>query len=690
MEIDLNIQKGFSLEVKEAIFIIQKVAEKYTPTTEVFVVGGLVRDGILGISKATSDLDVMVSNISGEKFARLVTAYLGAKDAHTIRSNPEKSKHITTSKAFIPLSSGKTQEVDFAQARQEVYTGDSRIPSLEPATPAQDASRRDFTCNAIFYRIYPLPPQIIDYTGNGIKDIISKTIRTPLDPLQTFKEDPLRIFRCLRFAANLGFSIDPETLAALKNPELRNDISQKVSKERIGQELEKTLKGNNPQMAIQLLKETGLFADILQVALKGSKYEGKMADLDMNQNNPNHQLNWWGHTMQVVLNTLQKYEGADPEKRMVMTLGALFHDLGKLFSEIQKKKEGTDKYPGHEGGYTTYIGHEEESAEIANLILRYLKLDPYIQQIAGLSRYHMQPHSLVRTEDAGQKALRKFIRRMGELSLNWLDVFNLAVADAYSKSKDIDPTTVAKYQQLESELQQALLSLSPSKEAKIEPVLNGNEIMAALGVKPGPHMKEITEFVKELRDENPNITKEEAVRKLQERFGPKPTPAPVSPNPEPTEKIAGNEKTKTSVCSKHLLDNRSQEIDRLIKENRTHEATVVMNSLRTEYGKDENVARLTALNTLKVLLGDRNARDNNLLTYIFDNAQTNFFDYVLGAYSLGIVLLVDTATEDSVIMDVAKRTAKLSPGTLRSVLDMLPEDKLYRKATYQQIKALLS
>lgn len=688
--INTNITDSLTPIEKELFSILLEVAKTKSPNTTLRVAGGWTRDKLLGVP--SNDIDIMVDNMSGETFARLVTEYLGAKDAHTIKANPEKSKNIETAKAYIPLSSGQTQEVDFARARKEIYNEGSRIPDIKPATAEEDAQRRDLTINSLFYNLSTR--KIEDFTGKGIKDLITNTIRTPIDPLQTFKDDPLRIFRVIRFAAKYNGTIDPETYEALKNPELKAEILQKVSKERIGEEIKKMLKNKNSSQALTLLKETGLLSDILQESLKGTKYEGKMAEFDMDQNNPNHTLTFWGHTMKVVSNILDKYQDAEGEKRIAMTLSALCHDLGKLFSDIRKNKEGTDKYPGHEKGYTTYVGHEEESAEIVKYILKYLKLEPYVQEVSGLSKFHMQPHSLVRNDESGEKAMRKFIRRMGELSLNWLDVFNLSVADAYSKGEQVDASVVQTYQNLEKRLQDALVSLSPQKENKIEPILNGNEIMQALGVKPGMHMKDMIEFVKELRDENPNITKEEAIQKLKDKYqasniGNLPNKEvqqnQSQDNQQKTSSISEESKKKTSACPKHLLDQKNNDIKNEITNKNFYGANSIMKELLEEYGKDECVSRLIALNSLNILIQNQKFRDNNILQCLFDAAKNNFFDYILGAYVLGILLLIDTETEEKVIKEVATRVSNLSPGTMKYVLSLLPTSQINRKEEYTSI-----
>jgi len=651
MQIDTNITQNLTPDEQEIFAVIRDVIRKYTPSTQAFAVGGWTRDKLIGIP--SDDLDVMLSNISGEDFARMVTKHMGIKDAHTIQSNPEKSKHITTSKAYIPLSSGKIQEVDFAQARAEVYKEDSRIPDIRPATPQEDATRRDLTINSLFYNINT--GQLEDFTGMGIKDLLTNTIRTPADPLKTFSDDPLRIFRCIRFAAKYNGQIDPETYKAMTDPSLRNDIKQKISKERIGQEFIKMLKNPNANIAIQLLKDTGLLEDVISGAVKGTPYEGKMAEFGMSQENPNHKLTLWAHTMEVVKGVMEGYKEAEPEKRVTMILAALMHDIGKLYQEIWAESKS---HPGHR----SYYGHEDESAKLVELILKYLKMEPYIQQVSNLAKYHMRPHQFIRDE-GGQRALRKFIRQMGEQSLNWLDVFNIAVSDAYAKDVIKDPRITQDYQELEKKLQEALISLSPAPDKpELKPILNGNEIMSVLGIKPSPAVKMILEFVKELRDENPNITKEEAIQKVKENY------KNITPQKQAS-KIGGE---PSSLCPMHLLKGKLDEINRLFDEEKYYEILTIINQMKNEYGNDENVIRLLAVTNFKLLLKGEKYRHNEMLQFVLDKAERNFFDGILCSYAVGILLLIETSTKDEVIEEIGSRMAKMSPGTLRNILESLP------------------
>jgi len=570
MKINQNIQ--FNGDEQEVMAIIREVVAKYTPSTKAYLVGGIIRDKLIGVE--SNDIDIMLSNMSGEDFARLVTKHLGVKDAHAIKANPEKSKFISTAKAYIPLSSGKIQEIDFAQARMDVYDGKSRIPVLKPATPEEDASRRDLTINSIFYDI--LSEKIVDFTGMGISDLQNEIIRTPQDPLKTFMDDPLRIIRVIRFSAKYNFKIDLQTYVAMLDARIRDEIKNKVSKERIGEELKKTLSNPNAEYAIALLKNTGLLEDVLSESLKGTEYEGKLhPKLEMDQNSSYHMLNLWEHTMEVVKNVIGKYKDFDGERKVIMTLAALFHDLGKLCLDIHKTTET---------GQTSYHGHEDESAKLVPYILKYLKMEPYIKEVSELVRSHMQLHHRER-DGAGLRSLRRFIRLCGEKSLNWLDVFNLTVADAYAKDRSVDEETVRDYQELEKKLQEALSSIGqlqdPSKK-KVDPILDGHEIMQAFNNnKPGAWIKTVMNWLLDLQDQEPNITKEDASKRMIDNF------------PEFVKKII-----TASKCSKILIDSTIDKINKTIKD-KPIEAVSLAKDLMGKYDDDDEVVLLCLKTAIK-------------------------------------------------------------------------------------------
>lgn len=209
--------------------------------------GGWVRDKLLGIE--SHDIDTSINVMTGEAFAlkicelcekpettekhRITETDIG--NLHKIARNPDKSKHLetTTIKLF-------GYDVDFVNLRKETYTEDSRNPQMEFGTAEEDALRRDATVNALFFNLNT--GKVEDYT-TGLTDMQSKLIRTPMEPFQTFTDDPLRVLRLVRFASRLEFTIDPAAEEVMGNHRVLEVLRLKISRERVGVEIEKMLKG---------------------------------------------------------------------------------------------------------------------------------------------------------------------------------------------------------------------------------------------------------------------------------------------------------------------------------------------------------------------------------------------------------------------------------------------------------------
>jgi tRNA nucleotidyltransferase (CCA-adding enzyme) len=229
--------------------------------------GGWVRDKLLGVP--SHDIDVAINNMTGLQFGMRLKEYLeipgnaekyglDAKKVtglHKIEANPEKSKHLeTVTTRILGL------DIDLVNLRKETYTDDSRNPQMEFGTPEEDAMRRDATVNALFYNINT--QQIEDFTNQGFDDMAKRVIRTPLEPYQTFKDDPLRVLRLIRFASRLDYTIDPEALKAMSNTDIKDALRRKISRERVGVELEKALRGPDPHDAMRLVYDLGLYFTI--------------------------------------------------------------------------------------------------------------------------------------------------------------------------------------------------------------------------------------------------------------------------------------------------------------------------------------------------------------------------------------------------------------------------------------------
>jgi len=241
--------------------------------------GGWVRDKLLKVG--SHDIDVAINKMTGEHFGLKMQEYLEipgnaekhglidknddlsgrdktkkiAPGLHKIQANPEKSKNLETATTKI-----MGIDLDLVNLRKETYNEVSRNPEMEFGTAEEDAMRRDATVNAMFYNLHTC--QVEDFTGQGHKDMASKIIRTPLEPYQTFKDDPLRVLRLIRFASRLDYTIEPETAKAMGNAEIQDVLKIKISRERVGIELEKMLKGPRPRMALELIDQFGLYRTV--------------------------------------------------------------------------------------------------------------------------------------------------------------------------------------------------------------------------------------------------------------------------------------------------------------------------------------------------------------------------------------------------------------------------------------------
>jgi tRNA nucleotidyltransferase/poly(A) polymerase len=248
------------------------------------ITGGWVRDKLLGVPSV--DIDVAINKMTGYQFGLKMKEYLeipgnlekyglesiadseklsakaGASDKskmvgglHKIEANPEKSKHLeTTTVRILGL------DIDLVNLRKETYSDDSRNPQMEFGTPEEDALRRDATVNAMFYNMNT--QQVEDLTGKGYEDMQKKILRTPLEPYQTFMDDPLRVLRLIRFAARLGYTIEDEALKAMSNPDIKDALHRKISRERVGVEFEKALRGPDPHEALRLIFDLDLYGTI--------------------------------------------------------------------------------------------------------------------------------------------------------------------------------------------------------------------------------------------------------------------------------------------------------------------------------------------------------------------------------------------------------------------------------------------
>lgn len=369
---------------------------------EIYLVGGFVRDRLM--ERECTDIDIVVIG-DAIKFAEL-----SAKHFET-NLNAVYKKFGT---ALLVLDSGI--KIEFASAREESYVKDSRKPRVELSDQEHDLSRRDFTVNALAVSLNESDfGKIID-NFNGLADLDNRILRTPLDPLKTFEDDPLRILRAIRFAAQLEFSIAPETMPAISEMRdrlrLKTNESGIVSQERITDEFLKILAAAKPSIGLSLMQETGVMNIIFPevASLQG-----------VDQRKDYHHKDVFYHTLQVVDNISQTSD------KIWLRFAALMHDIAK--PPTKKFVEGT--------GWT-FHGHEELGARWQKKIFRRMRLPldklPYIEKLV---RLHLRPIALA--EDVvTDSAVRRLIFEAGD---DIDDLMTLCRADITSK----DPAKVKKY-----------------------------------------------------------------------------------------------------------------------------------------------------------------------------------------------------------------------------------------------------
>ncbi len=402
---------------------------------EAYVVGGFVRDKLLG--KDVSDIDIVVVG-SGVEFAQIVAERLG------------KRKIVTYEKfgtAMLPTDGGK---IEFVGARKESYNRESRNPFVEVGTLEEDLSRRDFTINALALSINgPRWGELID-PFNGQSDLNDRIIRTPLDPLTTFDDDPLRIMRAVRFSSQLDCSIEPATLEAI--PKIKERLSI-ISQERITEEFMKIMMSPRPSVGLRLLYDTGIMRIIFP----------EVADLSgVDQRQDHHHKDVFLHTCQVVDNICAMTD------KLYLRFAALLHDIAK--PKTKKFVEGI--------GWT-FHGHEEIGARMVKHIFRRLRLPlehvPYVEKIV---RLHQRPMQLV-DETVTDSAVRRILFEAGE---EIDDLMTLCRADITSKN----PKLVKQYSE-NYDLVSAKMKEVEEKDRlrAFQPPIRGDEIMTITGLPAG-------------------------------------------------------------------------------------------------------------------------------------------------------------------------------------------------------------
>jgi poly(A) polymerase len=415
--------------------------------TPLYVVGGFVRDLLLGIDN--KDMDFVVID-DALKFARQF-----------------KKKHPEVSLVVFPkfgtaMIQYQDYKLEFVTARSESYTEGSRKPVVNKADLNTDLSRRDFTVNAIAMDISTENfGRLIDPLEGG-KDLEKKILRTPLDPDLTFSDDPLRMLRAVRFAVQLSFQIQTDTFQSIRRTASKLKI---ISQERITDEFNKIMLTRRPSEGIKLLHESGLLDIFLPefVATMGTE-----------QRHNYHHKDVFRHTLQV----LDKV-AVDSDK-LDLRLAALFHDIAK--PRTKRFEEGI--------GWT-FHGHEVVGERMAGAILRRMKYPAQtINYVKKIVRQHLRPMFLV-DEIVTDSAIRRLLFLAGN---EFDDLMTLCRADITSKN----PKTVKQHlHNYMIVMEKAKIVEEKDRLRAFKSPVDGLEIMKIFNITPGPQVGRIKKFVEE-------------------------------------------------------------------------------------------------------------------------------------------------------------------------------------------------
>ncbi|MCT9934695.1 CCA tRNA nucleotidyltransferase [Planotetraspora sp. A-T 1434] len=430
---------------------------------ELALVGGSVRDVFLG--RIGNDLD-LTTDAAPERVLEIVKDWA---DAIWTIGIDFGTVGVRKAGWLLEITTYRSESYDPASRKPEVAYGD---------TLEGDLARRDFAVNAMAVR---LPGhEFVDPYG-GLPDLAAKVLRTPGTPEQSFDDDPLRMLRAARFASQLGFTVAPEAIAAMRAMAGRIEI---VSAERIREELDKLIGGAWPRQGLTMLVDTGLAAHVLP----------ELPKLRLEIDEHHRHKDVYEHTL-IVLEQAIALETSGPDR--VLRWAALLHDIGKPKTRRNEP-----------GGRVSFHHHEVVGAQMAKKRMAELKFPKdVVSDVSRLVELHLRFHGYG-TGEWTDSAVRRYVRDGGHLLER---LHKLTRADCTTRNKRKAAALSQTYDQLE----ERIARLAEEEElAKIRPELDGNEIQEILGIPPGPMIGQAYKHMLEIRMDEGLIGKEAAKEAL--------------------------------------------------------------------------------------------------------------------------------------------------------------------------------
>ncbi|CAA3012913.1 CCA tRNA nucleotidyltransferase 2 [Olea europaea subsp. europaea] len=501
--ITVKDQIDLTAKEKQIFDRLLAVLRHFNLQTQLRVAGGWVRDKLLG--RECYDIDIALDNMLGKEFCEKVNEYSlsAGEETHgigVIQCNPDQSKHLETARMRL-----FDVWIDFVNLRSEDYSENSRIPTMKFGTAEEDAYRRDLTINSLFYNINT--SSVEDFTGRGIMDLKSGKIVTPLPPKQTFLDDPLRVLRAIRFGARFGFILDEELKIAAADDDVKAAIADKISRERIGHEINLMISGNHPVKAMTYISDLQLFWAVFSLppGPEPSTSEGceRLCVACMDSTSRLLQL--------IELSSL-----TDDHRRLCM-YAALFLPFRKTIYKDNKGK----KIPVVSYIFRNSLKLKASDAEtVLSLHLaaeKFVSLIPLILSNEDIQILEVEwKREIIAVPIASKlrilaglllREIKEFWRAALVLSMLLRAAIIVCSTNSSNNEYELD-----KKEELFNRIEKAILELGVERVWEMKPLVNGKDIMNVLQIKPGgPVVKEWQQKLLEWQLAHPSGSSDECI-----------------------------------------------------------------------------------------------------------------------------------------------------------------------------------
>lgn len=470
-------------ETEERIFNrLLEVVRHFGLGTQLRVAGGWVRDKLLG--KDSADIDIALDNMTGQNFCEKVNEYSNLigeeqKGIGVIQCNPDQSKHLETARMLI-----LDTWIDFVNLRSEQYAENSRIPTMEIGTAKDDAYRRDLTINSLFFNVNN--NSVEDLTGRGIEDLKKGLIATPLPAKATFLDDPLRVLRAIRFAARFNFTLDKDLKEAASDEKVKSELGSKISRERIGHEIDLMMSDKHPVRAMCDIRDLGLFYVVFSFPEKSNPPVFDKCDW---QCVSYIEAAW---DLAYSIGTSVFSSGSDPksqdERRRLCLYSSLFNPLRNMFYLDKRSKKVPvstfiikDSLKLKNSDAEMVVNIHAASEKIAELIP--LESNPDVSTL----KEKLEDEYLEIPEDSVKRVFAGLILR--EIKDFWRVALLLSIL-SYPEAENADETLnrqdeLRRRRERYIRVERSITDLDLDGVWKLKPVLDGKSIMGVIQVKSG-------------------------------------------------------------------------------------------------------------------------------------------------------------------------------------------------------------